>query len=63
MIDLTQDENRRVKFLNATLALRDQIASTLDVDDQTMTELAAEYTETVLMNIGWPLSPPWWDIS
>jgi hypothetical protein len=62
MIDLTQDEDRRAKFLNATLALRHQLEGAFDIDPDVLTDLAAECVETVLMNIGWPLSPPWWDI-
>lgn len=59
---LNEDEDRRFKFMSACMGLRDLLSNRIDVEDEELMWLTEECVETVLMSVGWPLSPPWWGL-
>lgn len=59
---LNEDEERRFKFISACMGLRDLLSKSLQIDEEDLTVLTEECVETVLMSVGWPLSPPWWGL-
>lgn len=59
---LEDDEERRYKFILACMGTRELLADMIDTDDDSLTELASQCVQTVLLSVGWPLSPPWWGL-